>query len=247
MKKFVLILICINLFLSSQLHTINGQDTVHIEKIAVFPILIGQVRSAIIPLVDAAMFDEKTIAISKEIMSMENSYIEKMRKIAATILQVQLRSEVLYGDTLYTLEAYKTLSTMYNYGLSLATGDPNFPLLIKSPDDINPFQFEQGNVTKYFNSRKAPYKDVVEHICNEIDVDALAVIYSHLRIISVTAFGATGMIQLVTYLYIINKNGSMLLKTGIDSKSTSIKGKELIDYKKKLEEFPIVFREIFSQ
>ena len=141
---------------------------------------------------------------------------------------------------------YKKLSKTHNFNSALQVKDDNFPLVITSTGDINPYKFANGNVVKYFKEQ-VNYKQTIQYLCKELNADAIAVSFSKLTVASVSAFGINGYIRLDTYLYIIDKNGNIIANGYALSKPVASKGKELSDYQIRLDDFSIIFDQMVNK
>jgi hypothetical protein len=217
-----------------------------IKKVGLFPVMIGKMYRPLFPLIDAAAFNGKTNEIADQILDMQDRTIDKMRENAAVTLQKYLNCEVIYGDALHNDSAFTALSARYNFKSALILNDDNFPKITISSGDINPFNYSNGDVIAYFGT-PSNYKETVKYICKELNLDALAVSFSKLSVINVTAFGISGNLRLETYLYVFDKNGDFIANGRGFSKPMGINGKELFYYQMQLEYFPTLLEQVASK
>ena len=217
----------------------SEKEVPKVEKIALISTYIGKIQKPILPLIDAGLFNKKPNAIADEIIDMQERYVDKFRENIASNIEKHFRCEVLYGDPLTALDGFSEVKKKYNFADNLYTEDDNFPVMQIASGDINPFNFKKGNVLKYLNDL-AKYKNTLFQINKDLGLDFLAVSYSQLTILSVSAFGIAGTLRLDSYLYIFDKFGDLVATGKAYSKYSSIKGKELNDYQMKIEDFSIL-------
>ena len=249
MKKITFLLLAITLFSSCAKMIIKTavpyQKTQQNIKIALFPVMIGKVEQPIFPLIDASMFNKRTNKIADQIMDMQKKEIDKIREVAANTIKKYIGSEIIYSENLHKTERFKNLIKTNNYTNSLIIENDNFPVVLISSGDINPYKYTNGNVISYFKESNN-YKETIINLCKELDVDAIVINYSNLNIIGVTAFGGSANIRLDTYLYVISKNGELLGNGYAYSKPIVIKGKEITDYKMVIDEYPNLFEALVN-
>lgn len=216
-----------------------------IGKMVLFPVIIGEFQQPILPLIDAAGFNKKTNNIADQIMDIQKKAVDKYRENSADILKKYFKCEILYGDSLQSMDGYLNLSKTHHFKGALIVEDDNFPTIITSTGDINPFKFENGKVLKYFKD-PVNYKETIKLICHELNTDALAISFSSLAVVGVTPFGMKGAIRLNTHLYVFDMNGSIIANGSTWSKPVMINGKELSDYQHTLDGFSLIFDPLVS-
>jgi len=197
---------CVSIKVKSPVPYNNSQT---INKMLLFPVMIGELRQPVIPLIDAAIYNSKTNNIADQIMDMQNKIVDVYRDTAASILEKYFNCDVIYGEILQNEEGYKELIKTHNFKRALRVNNDNFPIIITSTGDINPYKYFDGQVNEYFKN-SVDRKETVKYICKELNADALAISYSRLNVYSVTAFGGGAKVRLDTYLYIFNKDGSII-------------------------------------
>jgi|GEM_PF-5914028 len=251
MKKiYFILMMTIIVFLSScfalKVNVPISYQAQSIDKMALFPVMIGKIEQPLFPLLDAAAFNGKTNKIADQIMDSQQKTIEKIREQIAEKLQEYFKCNVLYGKSLHNLEPYSNLKEKYHNKTALRIKNDNFPLVIIGSGDVNPFSFSNGNVTAYFKEQKQ-YEVISQDLCEKLNVDAIAISFSRLSVIDVGMFGSSGRLRLETHIYIVDKHGKTIAKGYAHSKPASIKGRELEDYQRVLDEFPMLFNLLAKQ
>ncbi len=222
------------------------QENQAIKKIAIFPVLIGEMYQPVIPLIDAAAFNSKTNKIADQIMDAERESIDKMREDLASTISNYFKCEVLYGESLQMTEGYGSLSNSHNFKYALAIEDDDFPVMLIASGDINPFKFKDGRFVTFFKDQMN-YKQTVKQLCEKLNVDAIAVNFSRLSIVGVSSFGINGNIRLETFLYVIDKEGEIVGNGYAFSKPVTIRGKELEEYKLRLNDYSPIIQPLVNQ
>ena len=210
-----------------------------IEKIALFPVMIGKLNKPILPLIDAAIFNKKPNQIAPNIMKLEKTKVNDIEFDTAKILAKYFKCNVVYGDSLKILSQSVDLKRFHS-SRGLTTNDPNFSSIILAESSINPFSFEEGNVAHYF---KAPsnYSSIIRQLCEVLKVDAIAVSHSYLSFGNVQIFGISARLNLNTHIYLFDKNGNLLTEGVASSKGFQSKGKDISEYGLVLDDYPTIF------
>lgn len=65
-----------------------------LEKIGLFPVMIGKLNKPIFPLIDASIFNAKPNKISSEIMAMQGAKVLDIRNVASETLKKYFRAEI---------------------------------------------------------------------------------------------------------------------------------------------------------
>lgn len=213
MKRILLLLVVSAIFSSCASIKVKSRvpynDLQTINKMLLFPVMIGEIKLPVFPLIDAAMYYSNVNNIADQIMDAQKKTVDIYRETAAIILEKYFNCDVLYGESLQNEEGYKELMKTHNFKSALRVENDNFPIIITSTGDINPYNFNDGNVNEYFRYAD-DYRQTVQHICEELNADALAISYSRLDVVGVGMFGLAGNIRLDTYLYIFDKNGNTI-------------------------------------
>jgi len=217
----------------------SEKEVPKVEKIALVSTYIGKIQQPVLPLIDAGLFNKKTNEIADEIIDMQGRYVDKFRENIAANIEKYFNCEVIYGDKLTALDGFGALKENYSFPDNLYIENDHFPVMHIASGDINPFTFDDGKVLKYFDDFNN-YKLTVFNMCKEMGWDFVAVSYSQLSILSVSAFGISGAIRLDSYIYVFDKFGDLIAKGKAYSKFTNIKGKELGDYESKIEDFSLI-------
>lgn len=216
--------------------TIAKKPLPKLENIALVSVQIPPIVQPTLPLIDAAAFNKKTNAIADLIMDEQKKRIDAFRENAAETLTKYFKANILAGNTLHSNPDFTKLVSTTNFTEELKVKDDNFPFIMVSTGDINPFPLENGNVASFF---KVPtnYKPVAEKVCTTLGTDAFGVLYTNLYVTGATAFGISGGLALSCNIYIFDKTGDMIASGSVMSKAALIKGKEIGDYILKLDEF----------
>jgi len=230
LKTIVLAILAIA-FTSCSTMKINyyGKKIENVQSITLVSTMIGKFQQPIFPLLDAGMFNEKTIKIADRIMDIQQKNIDKYRDIVAGSLKTNFKCKVIYGDSLQNTDGFESLKSSSNFKNNLRTENDHFPYIITAKNDINPFRFEKGDVVKYFATPEN-YKSAIAKIGEKTNTEYIAVSYTTLAVGGVGYFGIYGYLMLDTYIYIFNKNGDLVADGRTWSKPTSIGGKEVEEY-----------------
>ncbi|MEI6754489.1 MAG: hypothetical protein WCK78_15155 [Paludibacter sp.] len=206
-----------------------GRNNDKVQKIALVSTMIGKLEQGIFPLIDAAMFNPKIDKIADEIFDMEIRNVDKLRNRVAESLQSNFKVNVLYGDSLYKSSEYGELKKKFDLKRALDTGSERFPFIIIPKKEINPFMFEKGNVTSYFDEKGKNYTQTISEIASKLKADLVAVSYSYINT-GAGSFGISGVAQAITYLYIFDKKGNLISSSTNFSKGTRIAGSDVNEF-----------------
>lgn len=215
-----------------------GAKVEKVQKIALISTMIGKIQQSPIPLLDAAVFNAKTNNIADQIMDIQKKTVDKYQVLVASSLKNNFNCQVIYADTLHNMSGFVQIKDKYNFKSGLRLKSDNYPYIFTAKDDINPFKFENGNINSYFREI-TNYKTTISEICNKLNTDLIAVSYSSLAS-GAGAFGITGMLQLVTVLYLFDKDGNLVSESSNMSKTTSISGGDIDDYRAQLDNLSLL-------
>lgn len=215
-----------------------GKDTKKVESIALISTLIGRLKQPTFPLIDAALLNDKTNLIAYNIMEDQKKQVDKCRDTVAEQLKTHFGSEVLFGETLQNVEGFESLKTKYNFSGSLRTNNDNFPTVILSTGDINPFEYKLGNVKAYMTRENKAYREAAAAICQELNVDIVAVSYSQITIKKVGMFGGSAMLALDTFIYMFDRNGILVSQGNTSTELVQVSGDNAADYRRPYSMFP---------
>ncbi len=206
-----------------------------IKEIALMPVVIGKIDQPIFPLIDAAMFNKKTNKIADTITVEAQMMIDTFRYALAQYMTEYFGVKVWYGKELSMKEGYANITHLAE---SLDTKNEHFPSLILAEGDKMPFQIKKGDVEDGLDSEKAEM--IAKEVCSHLNVDALAISFTHLSVISAGGFGLSGNVVLFTEIIMFDKNGIPLSSGYAQGKYTTINGKYIYEYRNKLKEFPFL-------
>jgi hypothetical protein len=161
-----------------------------------------------LPLLNAAMMNERMNSISDDINIMFEENINIMRDSLANILHKKLSCEVIYGDKLHEMAGFKVLKNNYNFDNALNTKDAHFPQIIIATDDINPFDFKGQKTEEYFETNYN-YSRTIAGIAKALDVNYVAVSSTLLKAYP-GGLVTSSAIFLVNHIYVFDKTGNCI-------------------------------------
>ena len=241
-NKFKLFSLAILILLASSCATMKinyyGKQVPNVQNVTLISTMIGKIKQPVLPLIDAAAFNEKTNSIADQIMDLQKQNINNYREIIASSLKKYFNCDVLYAESLHSIPAFAELKENYDFPGALRIENDHYPFIITAKDDINPFKYEKGNVVSYFSS--ANYKSIISEIIKKVNSDLIAISYSTLTVIGANIFGISGSLRLDTYLFLFDKDGDLVSDAHSWSKPTMISGKQILDYKAQLDNLSII-------
>lgn len=223
-----------------------GKKVDKVEKVALFSTMIGKIQQPIFPLIDAAVFNQKTNSIADQIMDLQKKNVDKCQVVVASSLEKNFNCKVLYADSLCNSIEYAELKENYDFKSSLRTNNDHFPLIITAKDDINPFRFENGDVIEYFNYN-TDYKFIISELGKRINTDLIAVSYSTFTITGAGVFGIYGYLRLDTYLFLFDKYGDLISEAHTWSKPENISGNQIDEYQAQLDNLSIILEPMMDK
>lgn len=223
-----------------------GKKVDKVQNVALFSTMIGEIQQPLFPLIDAAVFNEKTNSISDQIMDLQKKNIDKCQGVVALSLKKNFNCKVTYSDSLHALAGFTELKEKFDFKNSLRTENDPYPFIVTAKDDINPFKFEKGDVVKYFNN-STNYKEIISELGKRINTDLIAVSYSNLTVVGAGMFGIYGYLRLDTYLYLFDKDGDLISDAHAWSKPTNISGKQIDEYKSQLDNLSIIIEPMMNK
>lgn len=213
-----------------------SKRTERVKNVVLLSTMIGKVKQPLFPLIDAAIFNDKTNSVAKEIIELQQNNIKSFRLNCAKAIKNGLRCNVLFGDSLCALPEYKALINSYSSKNNLLTGNGFFPTITMCDNDLAPFKFDNGKVTSFFRNIEN-YKSIIADIGSKVDADLFAVSFSELNVINVSSFGIMGTLRLDTYLYLFDKSGNLMTEGHSWSEKCRTSGKQMKDYSNQLLSF----------
>jgi len=226
--------------------TVSQKQLPELKTIALVSVAIPPITKPVFPVIDAAAFNAKVNSIADQIMDIQQKRIDTFRETLANNISNFFKSTVLYGDKLHVLVNFPEIAKKNNFPGSLQLENNNFPFIVNSSGDINPFPFEKGNIGQFF-SNKINYQIIAKELCSKLGTDAIAVSYTNLNVTDAAAFGIRGGLALSSSLYIFDKEGYIIISGSYTSKPTMISGKDISDYMMKLDEFNTLCYMIVNQ
>lgn len=223
-----------------------GKKLDNVQNVALFSTMIGKIQQPVLPLIDAAAFNEKTNSIADQIMDLQKKNINNYQKIVVSSLKNNFNCNILYADALHALPVFAEIKERFDYKNGLRIENDNYPFIINAKDDVNPFRFEKGNVLKYFNN-SANYREVMTEIGKRLNTDLIAVSYSTLTVAGVGMFGIYGTLRLDTYLYLFDKEGNLISDAHAWSKPTNISGKKIDEYGAQLDNLSVIIEPMMNK
>jgi hypothetical protein len=187
--------------------TLSSGNSIPIDKIAVVSTFL-RMDKPVVPLLDAAVMNEKTNSIAAPINTTFEENIDIMRDSVANILQKELKCEVFYGEKLHGIPGFNELKAKYNFDYALDTKDSNFPQIISANNDINPFDFKDQRIEEYFKTA-SNYAKTIAVFTKAIDVSYVAVSLTLIKPSPGSLF-IPATLYLVNYIYVFDKNGNCI-------------------------------------
>jgi hypothetical protein len=235
--KRIISIISISLLIYSCAATKVKVNTIYTNGLAVDTLnlvstMIGPVLQPVLPLIDAAAFNEKTNKIADQILDEEQKRVETYKSLLTNSLNDKLHKPIRTGSDFLSDAANK-----YKVKNGIQIDNKNFPIVFFSNGDLNIIDFGKGkNVNSIFKDN-AVLKTQIVKLASELKLKTVLISYNRLNVIGAGMFGSTGNLRLETYLYLYNSSGNLLIDAYGWSKPTVIKGKELNDYKFQLDNF----------
>lgn len=144
---------------------------------------------------------------------------------------------IIYGSELQAKSKFPEVYTLYNDSNSLITGDEYFPYTIVSTGDFITIPLKFG--------KDQNFKEISMDICSKLEVDAIAFSSLHLWVFS--AKGRSNPLSLTSYLYIIDKEGNLIVSDLAQSKDSEIAGDNIYDYILKLDDYGFVLDKLVEK
>jgi hypothetical protein len=205
---------------------------VSVDTLNLISTMIGPVMQPVLPLVDAAAFNEKTNKIADEILDDEQKRVEEFKEVLTKTINYYIITPVLTGSYFSSDAANK-----YKVKNGVQIDNKNFPIVIFSTGDLNVVDFGKGkNVTAIFKDNQG-LKSQIKNLATELNLSTVLISYNRLNVVSAGMFGVNGSLRLETYLFLYNASGNLLVDAYGWSKPTVIKGKELSEYQLQLDNF----------
>jgi hypothetical protein len=226
--------------------TIAQKPLPKLNTIALVSAQITPIVQPLIPLIDAAAFNKKTNSIADQIMDEQKKRVDKLRQTLAENMGKYFQSTIRYGAELQADKNFAVISSKYNFVNNLRIESNNFPYIMIASGDINPFPVDKAKIVQFFKD-PINYKQIAKDICTTLGTDAIAVSYTNLFVINAAAFGMSGGLSLNSILYLFDKDGDMIASGSYYSNPTMINGKEINDYRMKLDEYNAVCDLIVSK
>jgi hypothetical protein len=215
-----------------------------IDKIAVTSTYLG-VYKPVLPLIDAAVMNERINSIAPEITNTLEENIDVLRETIARLLKEDLNCEVLYGSALHENPNFDEVKKNFSFEESLVNENRNFPGIVSSSGDLIPFDFNNGKIVPYFKDPKN-YKYPVSEICNKLGVNYLFVSVSMLIPVPGSLM-VRSKIALNTYMYLLNKDGECIANGRNVSKTVPYTPDEIEGYQLMLDAHSEVFTPVISK
>jgi hypothetical protein len=185
----------------------SSNETHKIDNIALVSTYLS-IQLPVIPLLDAAVMNEKTNTISEEINNVFRENINTIRDTVAILLKNQLKCNVLYGKNLHETPGFVQLKEKLNFESTLATGKEHFPVIFSAEGDLNPFEFKNAKPEKYFQDQNN-YSKTISQLCEGLNVDYIAVS----QVIILPTPGSLfkpASLYMYTYLYLFDRRGTRI-------------------------------------
>ncbi|MEO0333739.1 MAG: hypothetical protein AAF223_19040 [Bacteroidota bacterium] len=212
-----------------------------VDSLNLVSVMLGPIWQPVLPLIDAAAFNEKTNKIADQILTEEQKRIEDYKAILVASLSEKLRSNIVTSNNFTCPEAEP-----YRVKEGVQVDNKNFPVVFFGDQDMNMLDLRKGkNIDMMFKSNKTLQANIAKYAA-DLKINNVLLSYNRLAVINVGMFGITGNIRLESYLFLYNAQGQLVMDTYGVVKPTSINGKELNDYKFQLDNFRVL-AELTSQ
>ncbi len=206
-------------------------EGISIDTLNLLSTVILPVAQPVLPLLDASTFNSKTNKIADQIIAEEQQIIEKYKTLLETNLS-RLQAELITGS-----DFNSDAANQYKSGKIIQIDNKNFPVVIFSEGDLNFIDFGNGkNINSIFKNNEE-LKSRITKVASDLGIKNVFVSFNRLAVIGVGPFGVTGNLRLESYLYLFDDSGNLLIETYGWTKPTSIKGKEINEYKYQLDNF----------
>jgi hypothetical protein len=203
-----------------------------IDSLNLVSVMIGPVLQPVLPLLDAAAFNERTNKIADQILDEEQKSVNEFSSILIANLEQRYSKPVVIGNDLTSEAADK-----YRVKRGIQIDNKNFPIVFFSEGDLNMIDFGNGkNVNAIFKNNEA-LKPQIARFSSELNLKSVLISYNRLNVISAGMFGSSGTIRLETYLFLYNSRGDLIIDAFAFSKPEVINGKDIRDYKLHLNHF----------
>jgi hypothetical protein len=210
----------------------NYPHRLFVDTLNLISTMIGPVWQPVIPLIDAAAFNEKTNKISDQIMDEEQKVIEKYKSILITSLNEKIQSEIITGADLTSVAADR-----YKVENGLQIENRNFPVVFFCEGDMNVLDFGNGkNIDNIFKNDEDLKARIVK-FATDLDLKFVLVSYNRLSVVGVGAFGVRGALRLESYLYLYYSDGRLVMDAYGYTKPTNVSGNRIDQYKFQLDNF----------
>lgn len=237
MRVLLIIVSVITVCLSSCISTKVVVNTVHanglpIDSLNLVSTMIGPLWQPVLPLIDAAVFNEKTNKISDQILDEEQKITKTFKSVLVNSLAEKLPAVIVTGSSFTSENALK-----YKVENGVQVDNKNFPIVFFSEGDMNMIDFGKSkNVNEIFKNNEK-LKSRVSRFASDLNIKTVLISYNRLSVIGAGMFGLTGSLRLESYLYLYKYNGDLLLDAYGWTKPTSIDGKDISHYKSQLDNF----------
>jgi hypothetical protein len=211
LERILMLLFVVTLFSSCSTLKVkfSSNDPGKINEIALISTYLS-IQLPVLPLLDAAIMNEKTNSIAPEINRLFSENIDKMRETVAKLLEEKLKCKVIYAEVLHSSPGFNELKEKYNFESSLATGKENFPEIVTAKDDINPFEFTDTRKTQQFFKDPKNYTNTITRICEILKVDYIAVTQSLIYPLP-GGIVLPAKLPMYTFFYLFDKKGNSLV------------------------------------
>ena len=216
-----------------------------VDNIALFSTYLG-IQLPVLPLLDAAVMNDKTNSISVEINDLMKENVDIIRQNIAKALEDGLRCKVIYGDALHTMPGFSELKGSYNFEAALETGKEKFPYFFISGGDFNAFNFKWPKSAQYFQD-PVNYKATISALCQKLKVDYIVVSQSIIMPVPGSIL-IPASLYLFTNLYLFDKTGNMLVSARNNNKEpVRFKANDVEGYNQILDIHPSVVNPIIDK
>lgn len=217
--------------------TFPSKNTEKVGPVALYATYFN-IQKPVIPLLNAAITNERVNSISGELIPMFNENNNVFRESVAKSLKTQLNCEVIFGEALHQNPGYAESKKMYDFNFSLVKNDENFNEIIISKNDNNPFEFKKAKIRNYFtgdyDTNEKYYTSPIKNICKSLNIPNLAISVSTLMITAGDILTRDKGL-LINEIYLFDKDGNCIAYGKNNSKLEPLKTDEVESYQMQLD------------
>ncbi|WP_235298804.1 hypothetical protein [Portibacter marinus] len=182
--------------------------------------IIGPLKQAVFPLLDAAIFNQKLQMRSDEIMNLQQEDLAYIENLLRTKLQeivpiVRLRSQ------------FNSKNTHPSASFQVKVDNQHFPVIFYAKDSDHLINFSTRNEISSMSLPDSISQSNIQNHTLDHDIPTSMIIYNRLAVLNSSVLGISGNMRLETYIFIYDRNGRLLIELHGFTKPELIKGNRL--------------------